>query len=99
MIRRNITKSSDVGLLLIQLEYFRCSIDRASQETTVVHRIFGGYLRSQVKCQRCHHESNTYEPSLDMSVDIKGVDNLLRALHNFVQPETLDIENAYKCDK
>ena len=36
-----------------------------------MHAIFGGYLRSQVKCSNCNHKSNTYDPMLDVALDIK----------------------------
>lgn len=37
----------------------------------MVHQVFGGYLRSRVMCLRCNHPSDTYDPFLDLSVDIK----------------------------
>ena len=38
--------------------------------TTLVHALFGGLLRSQIRCLRCGHESNTYEPCVDVSLDV-----------------------------
>lgn len=38
--------------------------------TTLVHCLFGGVLRSQVRCCRCGYESNTYEPCIDVSLDV-----------------------------
>ncbi|KAG0459802.1 hypothetical protein HPP92_022930 [Vanilla planifolia] len=32
-------------------------VDLGLQETTLVQQIFGGRLKSKVKCLRCHHES------------------------------------------
>jgi ubiquitin C-terminal hydrolase len=46
-------------------------LDRYSKETTVVNQIFGGFLRSQVVCLHCKHPSNTYDPFMDISLDIK----------------------------
>ncbi|KAL4240499.1 Ubiquitin carboxyl-terminal hydrolase 42 [Mactra antiquata] len=74
-------------------------LDRYSKDTTVINKIFGGYLRSQVICSRCHGKSNTYDPLLDISLDIKSADHLERALQQFVAPERLDLDNAYKCEK
>ncbi|KAF6020803.1 USP42 [Bugula neritina] len=73
-------------------------LDKYSKETTLVHRIFGGYLRSQVMCMQCRHASNTFDPFLDISVEVKESSNLENALSKFVTPETLDVENAYKCE-
>eukprot|EP00898_Chlorokybus_atmophyticus_P001530 jgi/Chlat1/2378/Chrsp17S02645 len=66
-------------------------------ETTFVHRVFGGRLQSQVKCMVCHHESNTLDPFLDLSLEIAKVDSLVKALQKFTSPETLDGSNRYKC--
>ena len=52
-----------------------------------------------VVCLRCGHRSNTYDPLLDVSLDIKNADNLERAFHQFVAPDKLDMDNAYKCVK
>ncbi|XP_045213068.2 ubiquitin carboxyl-terminal hydrolase 42-like isoform X2 [Mercenaria mercenaria] len=75
------------------------NLDKYSKETTVINQIFGGYLRSQVLCCRCGHRSNTYDPLLDISLDIKSVDSIERAFHQFVAAEKLEHENAYKCER
>ncbi|XP_005096603.1 ubiquitin carboxyl-terminal hydrolase 36 isoform X2 [Aplysia californica] len=74
-------------------------LDRFSKETTVINQIFGGYLRSQVTCLRCQGKSNTFDPFMDLSLDIKGVNTVEDALLKYVKPETLDNDNAYKCPK
>ncbi|TFJ82051.1 hypothetical protein NSK_006717 [Nannochloropsis salina CCMP1776] len=67
-------------------------------ETTFVHRIFGGYLRSQVRCTQCGHCSNTYDNFLDLSLEIHGkVGRLEEALARFTAVETLDRANRWKC--
>ena len=43
--------------------------------TTLVHALFGGVLRSQIRCLRCGHESNTYEPCVDVSLDVAADDD------------------------
>ena len=42
--------------------------------TTLVHALFGGVLRSQIRCLRCGWESNTYEPCVDVSLDVAADD-------------------------
>ncbi|KAJ2098018.1 hypothetical protein GGI09_003529 [Coemansia sp. S100] len=74
-------------------------IDRRIQETTLAHQIFGGYLQSQVKCSRCSHESNTFEPLLDLSLDIQAGNTIAKALRSFTRPEMLTKDNRYKCEK
>ncbi|CAM6021515.1 unnamed protein product, partial [Sphagnum balticum] len=75
-------------------------VDPASQQTTLIHHIFGGHLQSQVKCMQCQHESNRYESMMDLAVEIHGiVESLEDALAQFTAPELLDGENKYKCDR
>uniref|UniRef100_A0A663N9W3 Ubiquitin carboxyl-terminal hydrolase n=1 Tax=Athene cunicularia TaxID=194338 RepID=A0A663N9W3_ATHCN len=46
-------------------------LDISSQSTTLIYQIFGGYLRSRVKCLNCKAVSDTYEPCLDITLTIK----------------------------
>jgi len=68
-------------------------------ETTFVHRTFGGYFRSQVRCRRCNYRSNTYDPFLDLSLEVskKSSTSVLKALSEFTRKETLDAANQWKC--
>ena len=68
-------------------------------ETTFVHRIFGGYLRSQVRCTDCGYRSNTYDPFLDLSLEISrnSCHSLSSAFNEFTRKETLDSQNRWKC--
>ncbi|XP_053906512.1 ubiquitin carboxyl-terminal hydrolase 36-like [Cuculus canorus] len=74
-------------------------LDQQSQTTTLVHQIFGGFLRSRVLCKECNSPSDTYEPFLDLAVEIEEAESLKQALKLFVRPEMLCEENAYMCDK
>ncbi|KAL0993483.1 hypothetical protein UPYG_G00108600 [Umbra pygmaea] len=74
-------------------------LDRTTQATTLVHQIFGGFLRSRVKCSICKSVSDTYDPYLDIAVEIRQAANIVRALDQFVKPDTLSGENAYMCAK
>ncbi|KAK6478240.1 ubiquitin carboxyl-terminal hydrolase 36 [Huso huso] len=74
-------------------------LDRQTQATTLVHQIFGGYLRSRVKCSVCKSVSDTYDPYLDIAVEIRQAPNIVRALEMFVKPDVLIGENAYMCAK
>lgn len=67
------------------------------KETTLVHQIFGGYLQSQVQCLSCQQRSNTFDPFLDLSLEVKRADSLGRALEIFAQPERLTQGNRYQC--
>ncbi|XP_023979119.1 ubiquitin carboxyl-terminal hydrolase 42 [Physeter macrocephalus] len=74
-------------------------LDRHTQATTLVCQIFGGYLRSRVKCLNCKGVSDTFDPYLDITLEIKAAQSVNKALEQFVKPEQLDGENAYKCSK
>ncbi|GJP38667.1 hypothetical protein CLOM_g23091 [Closterium sp. NIES-68] len=66
---------------------------------TFVHRTFGGYLCSQVQCTVCGYCSRTYDPFLDLSLEIVRADSVTKALHRFTSEEALDGANKYKCSK
>ncbi|KAK7282336.1 hypothetical protein RIF29_11019 [Crotalaria pallida] len=69
-------------------------------EKSLVHKIFGGRLRSQVKCQQCSYSSNKFDPFLDLSLEIFKADSLQKALANFTAPEWLDGgEKQYNCQQ
>uniref|UniRef100_A0A3Q3VNN7 Ubiquitin carboxyl-terminal hydrolase n=1 Tax=Mola mola TaxID=94237 RepID=A0A3Q3VNN7_MOLML len=74
-------------------------LDRQTQATTFIHQVFGGYLRSRVKCLNCKAVSDTFDPFLDVPLEIKSAPSVAKALEQFVKPEQLDGENAYKCTK
>jgi ubiquitin carboxyl-terminal hydrolase 36/42 len=76
------------------------AVDVSIQETSLIYRIFGGCLQSQVKCMQCLHESNRYEPMMDLAVEIQGnVKSLENALGQFTSTELLDGVNKYECDQ
>ncbi|KAI4344278.1 hypothetical protein L6164_011524 [Bauhinia variegata] len=69
-------------------------------EKSLVHKIFGGRLRSQVKCQQCSNCSNKFDPFLDLSLEIFKADSLHKALVNFTAAEWLDGgEKQYQCQR
>ncbi|XP_069839928.1 ubiquitin carboxyl-terminal hydrolase 42 isoform X3 [Dendropsophus ebraccatus] len=77
-----------------------CSnLDRHTQTTTFVHQIFGGCLRSRVKCLNCKSVSDTYDEYLDIPLEIKTSHSVNKALEQFVKAEQLDGDNAYNCSK
>ncbi|NXW92567.1 UBP42 hydrolase, partial [Alopecoenas beccarii] len=75
------------------------NVDISSESTTVIHQIFGGFLRSRVSCMSCQAVSDSYEAFLDIPLDIKAAASVTKALEDFVKPEHLDGENCFKCSK
>ena len=54
----------------------------------------------QVRCTRCSHCSNKFDPFLDLSVEIGNAATLMKALYNFTEEELLDGgEKHYNCQQ
>ncbi|KAM4073086.1 hypothetical protein ACB094_11G190500 [Castanea mollissima] len=69
-------------------------------EKSLVHKIFGGRLRSQVKCLQCSYCSNKFDPFLDLSLEIVQADSWHKAVANFTAAEQLDGgERQYQCQQ
>ncbi|KAG6793804.1 hypothetical protein POTOM_003027 [Populus tomentosa] len=65
---------------------------------SVVKKIFGGALQSQVKCLCCNCESNKVDEIMDISLDVLNSNSVRDAMQKFFQPEVLDGNNKYKCE-
>ena len=74
-------------------------MDPKLAETSWVHQIFGGRLRSRVKCLVCGYNSDTYDSVLDLSLDVYGVQTLRDALRKFVAVDHLKGADKYQCEK
>lgn len=74
-------------------------MDPKIAETTWVHKLFGGRLRSRVSCQACGHNSDTYDRVLDLSLDIYNMPGLKDALRKFTAVDHLRGADKYKCEK
>ena len=77
-------------------------LDARTQETTIVHHIFGGYTCGQVECGQCGHVSRNYQSMIDIPVEVtakssSGIEASLKS--NFLDTETLDGSNKYKCGR
>ncbi|KAL7224281.1 hypothetical protein ACSBR1_025694 [Camellia fascicularis] len=72
----------------------------SAYEKSLVHKIFGGHLRSQVKCMQCSFCSNKFDPFLDLSLEINKAESLHKALMHFTAKEYLDGgERQYQCQR
>ena len=52
-----------------------------------------------VKCLECLKTSDTFDPLLDVSLDIKNCNSLTRALQKSTQVDTLENDNSYACPR
>ena len=74
-------------------------LTKNEQETSLIYGIFGGMLQSQVRCQKCFYESDTFDPFLDLSLELKNCNSLSDAFLTFCRSEKLDKNNQYRCEK
>ncbi|RYG55823.1 hypothetical protein EON66_04375 [archaeon] len=69
-------------------------------ETTIIHKLFGGYFCNQLHCPNCKYDSNNFEPFLDLCLEVgNGINSVDRALRHFATVETLDADNRWKCPR
>ena len=109
---RQVSRSFRMGRQEDAHEYARCLIDRmhedglkrvlpkpspAEAETDLVSQIFGLRLRSQILCSKCEYASDTFEPAMDLSLEVLRANSLQKALSSFTARETLDGSNKYMC--
>lgn len=64
---------------------------------TVVNQLFGGILQNQVRCLVCGHASRTWDPCMDLSLELGGsCSSVEEALMRFTAVEKLDGDNKYR---
>ncbi|EDW69346.2 ubiquitin carboxyl-terminal hydrolase 36 isoform X1 [Drosophila virilis] len=72
-------------------------LDQLVKETTPISQIFGGYLRSEVRCLSCNHVSITFQHFQDLLLDIRKADTLEEAFDGYFSRERLE-DMGYKCE-
>ncbi|KAH8369731.1 hypothetical protein KR093_000742 [Drosophila rubida] len=72
-------------------------LDQLVKETTPLNQIFGGYLRSEVRCLSCNHVSITFQHFQDLLLDIRKADTLEEAFDGYFSRERLE-DMGYKCE-
>ncbi|KAK7407160.1 hypothetical protein VNO78_08839 [Psophocarpus tetragonolobus] len=90
-------------------EFMQCALDKLEgcyldlrksnlnfEDDNLVEKVFGGRLISKLRCCSCDHTSDTFEPLIDMSLEIENVDSLPSALESFTKVEKIDA--SFKCD-
>ncbi|KAM7002015.1 ubiquitin carboxyl-terminal hydrolase 42-like [Passerculus sandwichensis] len=76
-----------------------CHLDVSSEETTIVHQIFGGFMKYRVTCLSCQAVVDSYKAFLDVSLDIKAASSLTTVLEDCVTPKQLDQTECFRCSK
>ena len=68
-------------------------------ETTLICRVFGGYLCNELSCSQCSYSSKTFNLFQDLSLEVSGgISSVAGALKAFIKPEKLSSGNEWKCD-
>ena len=86
-------------MFVAETKYHDRKVDPKLASKTWVHMLFGGLLRSRVKCLSCGHDSDTFDSILDLSIDIHGQASLKEALKKFTAVDHLRGADKYKCEK
>lgn len=76
----------------------KISPNSARAETSFVWKVFGGKLRSRINCKTCGRNSDTFDPFLDLSLEVGRAKSVLGAFKLFTHTEILDGDNKYKCE-
>ncbi|KAM7530986.1 hypothetical protein LguiB_034396 [Lonicera macranthoides] len=95
-------------------EFLQCFLDRLESSCNVskikdmtmslsddnfVKQAFGGRLVSKLRCCNCGHCSDTYEPFIDLSLEIEDVGSLPMALESFTKVEKIEDPDAkFTCE-
>lgn len=86
------------GRLTFLLLYFS-RVDPKLGETTLPSHLFSGLLRSRLTCLVCKHTSDTFDPFMDLPLDLTS-SSISGCLSGFVKPEILKGKDAYwTCEK
>ncbi|WIA35078.1 hypothetical protein OEZ86_003565 [Tetradesmus obliquus] len=65
---------------------------------TLVNALFGLILQSTVTCCSCRHVSASFDPAMDLSLELGGCASVEDALRRFTAVERLDGDNKYRCE-
>ncbi|GLI62867.1 hypothetical protein VaNZ11_005603, partial [Volvox africanus] len=70
------------------------------EETSLVHQVFGGYLRRATLCDCCGYVSQSHESVLGLEVHLGSrVSSVEAGLRGYFADEVLDEGNEYRCDR
>lgn len=56
-------------------------------------------LCGQIICEGVDYTSSTFDPFLDLSLEVTKANSIAKALQHFTAAEVLDGDNRYRCPK
>lgn len=69
------------------------------EETSLIYSLFGGYTRSQLKCNYCNLVKTSFESFLSINLDLSNrAFSVEECLNNFIRIEEFDTDVGYKCE-
>lgn len=69
------------------------------KSASFVDGLYQGSMYDYIQCKTCFTKRQRLDTFLDISLDISASNTLEDAIHKFVQPELMDGNNQYKCEK
>ena len=74
-------------------------LDDQESKNPYIKKFFQGIFLSTLECPKCKYKSKTKQPFYTLNLEISNSNNLEDCLQDFFNPERLDNDNCWKCDK
>ncbi|KAF2144132.1 uncharacterized protein K452DRAFT_153517 [Aplosporella prunicola CBS 121167] len=103
-IRGTDKKPINVAIQMDTEEFFRLLMDQLEsqlekpQDKERLKDFYGGVSVNQIKSKDCEHVSETAETLFNIPLEVKGKETLEDSLKAYVEGESLEGENKYKCE-
>ncbi|OMP83508.1 Ubiquitin carboxyl-terminal hydrolase 24 [Diplodia seriata] len=97
-------KPINVAIQMDTEEFFRLLMDQLESELRTaddkqrLRNFYGGCSVNQIKSKDCQHVSETTETLFNLPLEVKGKESLEDSLRAYVEGESLEGENKYKCE-
>eukprot|EP00039_Didymoeca_costata_P001990 m.56769 g.56769 ORF g.56769 m.56769 type:complete len:1124 (+) comp11061_c0_seq3:334-3705(+) len=85
-------------------EFLRVLIDKmeekmkGSEQEKLLETLYGGKMKSYIKCTNVDYESARTESFLDIQLTVKGIPNLIKSFEDYIEVEMLDGDNKYQAE-
>ncbi|EKG10883.1 Peptidase C19 ubiquitin carboxyl-terminal hydrolase 2 [Macrophomina phaseolina MS6] len=103
-VRGTDKRPINVAIQMDTEEFFRLLMDQLESELLSpedkqrLRNFYGGRSVNQIKSKDCQHVSETTETLFNLPLEVKGKETLEDSLSSYVEGESLEGENKYKCE-